>query len=317
MKFIKILSLISFLFIVFHSNEQITSDQVGNITFSLVMPESIEGFDDNLMLKLESKIIQATSKVAIAGKGFYSDFILYPVVTFSEDNSSNFGNKKLYSKKINLDLFIKSISDGRIFSSYSQSLIGVGENENFALINSLNEFNPQSSDVERFFSSSCDKIINYFNANCDYFIGKSDALAKMGKYDEAIALLLSIPNLSAKCHTKIKDMSIEVYKQYINKECKVLLNKSYAEKSSKNYQAALVSLANIDTSANCYTDSQVMMKEIEKSLDQDEKKKWETELMKYNNLVEIEKIKINAMKEIAVAYYNSIPNTVNYYHIKN
>ena len=50
-------------------------------------------------------------------------------------------------------------------------------------------------------------------------------------------------------------------------------------------------------------------------VNQEEKKQWEFQLKVYNDSVSLQQQRINAIKEIAVAYYKSIPTTVNYTYL--
>lgn len=46
-----------------------------------------------------------------------------------------------------------------------------------------------------------------------------------------------------------------------------------------------------------------------------EKKLWNLEFKKYNDRIAMEKYRINVVRDIVVANYNSKPNTVNYHYI--
>ena len=79
-----------------------------------------------------------------------------------------------------------------------------------------------------------------------------------------------------------------------------------------NYDIALDILAKIDPSSNCYSEQQTLMKSIESKVSTEAKRQWDFQMKQYNDAVSLEKQRINAIKEIAVAYYTSQPTTVVY-----
>jgi tetratricopeptide (TPR) repeat protein len=297
------------------TNSLYSQSVIGNIAFSLVMPEEINGFDQNQLSKLESKIIQATASVGIAGKGFYSDFILYPVVTLNEIESHSQSMKNTISYSIDLGIFVKSVADGRIFSSYSKTLNGVGTNKSSALNNALNDFDPKSKDLYDFYVNTGDKILKYFESKCDDFISKADSYAKMGKYDEAIGLLMSIPNISSNCFNKVKTKSIEVYKLHLNKTCNSIILSAKGFYANREIESAIKTVCLIDPTSQCFKEAKEFLNTIEKDLKDKEKEEFQTNLKIYQDEIELEKIRIAAIKEIAIAYYSQKPSNYNYYDI--
>ncbi len=57
------------------------------------------------------------------------------------------------------------------------------------------------------------------------------------------------------------------------------------------------------------------MKNAESKIDVEEKKQWDLKMKVYDDKVALEKQRINAVKDIAVAYYKSKPTTLNYSYI--
>jgi hypothetical protein len=307
--------LFSFFIHISIANNTFCQSEIGNIAFSLVMPNEIDGFDQNQLTKLESKIIQATANVGIAGKGFYSDFIIYPVVTLNEIEDHSQAMKNTISYSIDLGIFVKSVADGRIFSSFSKTLNGLGTTKNAALNNALNDFDPKNKDIIEFYEKTGEKIIKYFESKCDDFISKADSYAKMGKYDEAIGLLMSIPNISSNCFNKVKAKSIEVYKLHLNKTCNSLILAAKGSYTNRDLESAIKTISLIDPTSTCYNEAKEFLNTIKKDLKEKEKAEFQTNLKIYEDELELEKIRIEAIKEIAISYYSQKPSSYNYYDI--
>jgi tetratricopeptide (TPR) repeat protein len=223
--------------------------------------------------------------------------------------------KNTVSYSIDLGIFVKSVADGRIFSSYSKTLKGIGTNKNTALNNALNDFDPKSKDLYDFYVKTGEKIAKYFESKCDDFISKADSYAKMGKYEEAIGLLMSIPNISSNCFNKVKTKSIEVYKLHLNKTCKSLILTSKAYYTKRDIESAVKTICLIDPTSECFVEANEFLDSIEKDLKENEKEELKTKLKVYQDQLELEKIRISAIKEIAIAYYSKNPSTFNYFDI--
>ncbi len=290
-------------------------NMAGNIAFSLVMPDEIDNFNENNLLKLEAKIIEATSKVGVAGKGFYSDFIIYPVVTINESETLTSSMKNMKTVSYDFALFIKSQSDNRIFATYSTTLTGVGSNENAAIVNAIKDFNTDNPEIQVFFEKGAKKIITYFDNNCDMFVSKADSYSSMGEYEKSLALLMAIPNLSSSCFNKVQTKSISIYKLMINKNCESILLKANSLKASGDYQEALSMLTLIDPTSSCFVDSKEIITQIESKIEELNKEYKTAKEESDKQELEFEKYRLNIIKEIAEVYYTKNPITYNYYDV--
>jgi len=288
---------------------------VGNIAFSLVMPDEIEKFNETNLLKLEAKIIEVTSKVGIAGKGFYSDFIIYPVVTLNENETLIGSMKNMKTISYDLSLFIKSQPDNRIFASYSTTLTGVGTSENTAIVNAIKEFNTGNSELQNFFETGAKKIITYFDNNCDMLVSKADSYAGMGEYEKSLALLMAIPNLSTTCFNKVQSKSVSIYKLMINKNCESILLQVNSLKASGDYNRSLSILTLIDPTSSCHSEAKKIISEIESKIDVEYKENRNIEKERVYQALEFEKFRLTIVKEIAEVYYAKNPVTYNYYDV--
>jgi hypothetical protein len=278
------------------------------------MPTEIEGFTQNSLDKLKDKIIQSASLFGICGEGLHSDFVIYPVITFNDAGSSS-GMKELNVLSLDLSIYVKNINDKKIFSTYTTRLTGTGQTSSTALSNCINEFKVNDQKINEFYANASKKIAEYYASNCNSIISKAEMLGKMEKYDEAFALLMSIPKEISPCYEQIIAKSISIYKSYVNKNCNEILIRAEAQIAEKHYSSALSLLSSIDPTSDCFDDSRKAIKQIETLITLEEKRKWEDLNKKYANEIELEKLRINSITEIAKAYYQSKPTTLNYYEV--
>jgi acetyl-CoA carboxylase carboxyltransferase component len=90
------------------------------------------------------------------------------------------------------------------------------------------------------------------------------------------------------------------------------LQQAKAKSAAMDYDGSLEILAKIDPSSNCYKEQQALMKSVENKVSAEVKKQWDFQMKQYNDAVSLEQHRVNAIKEIAVAYYNSQPTAINY-----
>ena len=73
--------------------------------------------------------------------------------------------------------------------------------------------------------------------------------------------------------------------------------------SSADYDQALGILSKIDPSSSFYGAAKTAIRNIESKVSAERRKEWEFKLQQHNNAVSLQKERINAVKDIAVAYY--------------
>ncbi len=291
------------------------TDEVGKIGLSVVIPENVDGLNISQLSKLESKIIQITTKAGLSASGFNQNFVIYPKFAIYETNIVEGGMQNITIVTAELSLYIKQISNNMIFSSVSKPLKGSGKTKEMAITNAISQIPVSDKDFTSFIETGKQKIIAYYEANCNDIIKKADSNIKMQQYAQALGLLMSIPEEISSCHDKVLEKSIETYKAYQNQYCSELLQQAKAKSAAQDYDAALNILAEIDPSSNCFKEQQTLMNSIENKVSAETKKQWDFHMKQYNDAVGLEEQRINAIKEIAVSYYKSQPTSINYNYI--
>ena len=108
--------------------------------------------------------------------------------------------------------------------------------------------------------------------------------AQCNKYDEALKV------------------GLDIYQQYLDNQCAVNLAAARqawaAEQNATGAQKAGEYLAQILPDAGCYDDAMALYKEIKGKVLDD----WKFEMKQYQDGVDLEKQRINAMREVGVAY---------------
>jgi hypothetical protein len=254
----------------------------------------------------------------------------------------------MIAQNLDVTLFIGDAVTNTIFSNTTLNLKGVGTNENKAFIDALKAINPKNKEVLAFLEEGKAKIINYYSTNCDFIIKDAQTLAKQEKYDEAIYQLSLVPDVCKDCYFKCLDTLTQIYQQKIDADCKVKFKEAKvtwtAAQTPSGAEKAGNILTTINPMANCQKDVTDFIKVIDAKLKADEKARWQFKMKQYADKIamqkeqvriaeekgkrddsyrenqssrnfELDKIRVNSYREVAVEQARNQPKTVSYNNI--
>lgn len=275
------------------------------------MPDNVDGLSKSNLSKLETKITQILTSNGIGSIGYNNNFAVYPVIEIYETKPIEGGMENLLLINCQLNLFLKNLNNNLIFASIDKPLSGIGRDKQSALSNAISKIKVNDTDLQAFVQNGKTKIIGYYEANCQDLINESEICLKKQEFEKALGLLMAVP-AEVSCYKKLQEKSIDVYKAYQNQKCITQLQEAKAQLALNNYSGALNILGQIDPSTSCFKESQSLMTSAANKVAAEEKKQWDEKMKSYNDNITLEKQRIEAAKEIAVAYYRSKPATINY-----
>jgi hypothetical protein len=281
------------------------------IALSVVMPENLEGLDYNHISKMDTKVRSIISNYGVGASGYSNNFVIYPKFGIVDESVVEGGMQNITVITVEFSLFIKQVDNNLLFGSFNRTIRGSGTNKSTALTNAVQLIPFKDKELESFIANSKQKIIDYYNTNCDRILSQATTLCSAGDLEKALGVLSNVPEEVA-CYEKIKTKSIEVYKSYVNKECKRQLNEANAHIAGQRYNQALTILSSIDPASVCNSEVKSTILNIENKVSGQEKRAYEEKMERYKNSVELEKERISAVRDIAVAYYNRTQPTYNY-----
>jgi hypothetical protein len=215
-------------------------------------------------------------------------------------------NKIVY--RVNYVMHIVDLKGKKIYASYSKELRGIGDNETKSLINTFQKVNISNAEINTFVQQGKQKIIEYYDNNYQNIIKTAKASAAMKNFDAAIYNLMSVPEC-CKGYGKVIQELMLVYQQFVNQHCNENLAQAraawIAAPNSEGAATASVYLSEIYPDAACYGDAQELANEIKKQMGEE----WKIMMRRYNDSLSLERQRINAMREISIAYVNSQPKT--------
>ena len=295
----------------FAQNNASKADDISRIALNTYIPERTAASLPNPVRNyLENKLSQIASSNGLGGSSSNPRFIITSNVNVvSKDITSS--APAMTSLALDVTLYIGDFQTRTKYASTSLSVKGVGQNESKAYIEALKQINPNSPAIRQFIDQGKTKIIEYYNANCDFLLKEAQALAAQNKYEEAIYKLMSVPDVCKDCYDKAMDAVAPVYKKYIDKTCLMRLsdarNVFHASPNFAGAENARISLSQIDPEASCYGEAKAFTDSVRTRILKTEKRDWDFMMKRYDMDADLRQQRIQAMKEVGVAYGNNQP----------
>jgi hypothetical protein len=289
------------------------ADKIEMLNIGLVMPtvNEVPKLSEPQLSKLETKVLNLLTNNGLSSQGGGDGIVLYPKIDLFDDADVNTGMQNLKVVRLSLSLFIKQADDNVVFSSASRELSGSGRSREQALNNALNNVNPDDAKWTNFITQAKTKIGLYYQKMCPNLLTQADQLGQTGQTERAISLLLNVPK-EVPCFNDVKNKSIELYKKYIARECAQYMKLAKAKLALNDYKGALAFIARIDPESPCFNDALNTINTVSREMDEETRREWDFLKERYKNSVELEKSRINAIRDIGVAYGQSQQRTYNY-----
>lgn len=106
----------------------------------------------------------------------------------------------MHSLSLTINMYVVDNTNGNVFSQTSVDVKGVGQNESKAYANAIKNLDPKKGQFKTFIVQGQDKILEFYNSQCDFVISRAQSLKAQGRCDEASALLYSVPTVCKECY---------------------------------------------------------------------------------------------------------------------
>lgn len=329
-----------------YSQNQPKLDDFGRIVLNTYLPEKIELTTEAKNL-LETKLSQIASNYGMGGSAANPRFIITANINIGTKDIIA-GPPQMIAQNLDVTMFIGDAVDNKSFCNTTISLKGVGTNENKAYIDALKKINPKNPEIQKFVEEGKNKIVLFYNTQCDFIIKNALTLRKQGNYDEAIYNLSIVPDVCQDCYFKCLDTLASIFQQKVDADCDKKLKKAKtvwaAEQTPQGAEKAADIVIQINPLATCQPEVDAFIKSIEAKLKADEQARWQFKLKQYADKVamqkeqvriaeeksirddqyrenqsqrnaDLDKIRINANREISIEYAKNQPKTVTYNNI--
>ena len=267
------------------------------LPISVYAADDSESFPQGAKAMVENKLTQLLTRNGIAGLDYMGQFIL-TVTTTPLDKDVIPGPPAKIAEKMEMNLYIVDAYAKTIFSSTSLTVKGLGETENKCYLNAISHMPLQSPQMTKFIEEGKAKIIEYYDHEGEALLKRAAYLAGQKNYEEALFIVSLIPQQS-KHYDAALAAGLDIYQQHIDNQCNINLAAARvawaAEQNTRGAYAAGEYLANILPDDG---EAMELYKEIKGKVLDD----WKFEMKKYQDGVDIEKLRIDAARQVGVAY---------------
>jgi len=218
------------------------------------------------------------------------------------------------SSKLDITLYIGDVIENKQFASCRLQISGIGTNEAKTYINAFRKIDSKKGSIQEMLDEANKNIVDYYTKHCIEITTRANGLAARQQYNEAIAMLASVPNICSDCFSQCQQMATYIYKQAINSETAALLNKARTawttHPNKVGAEEAGNIIANINPQAENYKDVISLRNEISSKLQADDKRAWDFK-MKQQADSHLRQLKtIEAVRAIGIAWANNRPKTI-------
>lgn len=273
----------------------------------LVAQSSDGSYYPQVVNYLTNRLRVLTSKAGSIGGMENSQFALafgYDVI--DKQIVSGAPTKVIYN--VSVSMHVVDLKAQKVYATYSNEMKGIGDNETKALINTFQKVNVSNIEIRNFVQQGKQKIMDYYDNNYQNIIKGAQALAAMKNYDAAIYNLMMVPEC-CKGYDAINKELMDVYQQFVNQHCNENLAQAraawIAAPNSEGAATASIYLSEIYPDAACYGDAMKLANEIKKQMGEE----WKFMMRQWADNISLERQRINAMRDISIAYANSQPKT--------
>ena len=283
-----------------------------DVNIGVVCPEQMDDLSAASLQRLRHKIEQIATANGVAT---YSDgtFILYPAFDSFDVRTVESGMKNIIVVNTELTLSVMQVSTSMKVNDVSVSLFGSGFNKSEAVANAISKIDTQSPVYVKFLSESKTRIYSYYETNCSKLLQRAKALAAQQQYEAALAELACFPS-SLPSYAQVVSVMMDIYKRYQNVQCERLIQNAKGCIALKDYSGAVEYLVRIDPESQCNSECTRLLDSIKQQVDKEASEAIEHKFRVFDTLVDLEKQRISAIRDIAQTYYSNQP-TIHYTQI--
>ncbi|MDG1176643.1 MAG: hypothetical protein P8N07_12740 [Flavobacteriales bacterium] len=275
-----------------------------NIKLTPFVPK-LEGIGQTGRQLLKDRLNSAITKIGFGGEGSNPRFVIGPSISILTSDVTSTAPTK-YANTYEINFMVVDMVSETIFTSYKTEFKGVGDSPEKAFISGIRNISYENQDFMNFLKESESKILAYFEGNCSSLLTEAEAEAGIRNYDNAFALLNSVPKESASCFEQVQMKKAEYFQLSLNTNCNELLAKMKAELGKYNDASgagfnpeAMSYYSMIDSKSECYNEAQEVYKKYTAKLNPTAKRDWEQKMVEYKDQIDLVKMDKEFEREAA------------------
>lgn len=272
-----------------------------DLPISVVLYPQTEALTEAAEAALENQLNRIATSTGLNASLPFNHFILTARIDVL-DKTVVAGAPTRITQDMGFTFYIADVNTKTKFASAYVEVSGVGTNDTKCQMYAIRQLKGSNPKIAKLLETGREKILTYFDNNYEQILQEAERKAALQRYDEAIAMAVSIP-VCSKGGKAATLAGLRFYAKYRDKYNQTLLNEAKAiwaaGQGQEEARKAGKILAQIDPEAACYDDAERLANEIKKQVRSD----LDFEMrQKYNDSVKLENQRIEAMRAVGVAY---------------
>ncbi len=157
---------------------------------------------------LANRLSKAASLNGLAADGEEQVFNMVPSVAVVEKSVSG-SVPPMITQNIEVSVKLVESLNGKTYEQTDFSVKGVGANEEKAMTDAFRKINARNPQLKAFFRKGKQRILEYYNGNCDLILAEADGMVHAQRYLAAYHLLISTPKASRECFDRCMEKIAE------------------------------------------------------------------------------------------------------------
>lgn len=281
------------------------------------VPDDIPDMSKNAINILEGKLATIISQSGGISNMGDSRFVLTAKATPISKQALSTVPVKVVTK-FNLQMALGDGMNGNCYASQRFEITGVGTTEQQALVQAIGKLNMRDRALTEMVERGKAKIIDYYNKNATKIIAQAKSLIGQQRFEEAVYELSQIPQ-ECNAYGTAQGLMMKAASAKIDQESAAALNEAMASWSAspttENAENVSAILAKVNPAASCYPQAVQLMRKIEQNAKLERTREHNLQVQMINSATQLQKARIKAAENIAVAYARSRPRVV--YHVRS
>lgn len=210
--------------------------------------------------------------------------------------------------ELEISIYLLNIQEQIIVDEIAISGKGLNSNETRAFIQAIQVVNPRSPAVRTFMKGCREKITAYYTTRVPALLAKAQSLAEREQYQEALAVLSSVPE-SVDEYSAVAEQMVAIYLKEIDKKASGILQGVKAALATKDYEKALELLLQIDPSSTYFKEASTLIDSVKANIDAQEKTELEERQRALDDRMKLEKMRLEAAQKMGASYAQETEKT--------
>lgn len=217
--------------------------------------------------QLRDKMLAALSSAGLATTSENASVALVPSISILNEQTGS-GVQKAVSMELNYTFSLVGIASGVVFDSYVvEGVQTSGQNKINAVARSFAGVKLNTPAFQSFLANGQSKIVDYYKRQLQKIIAKAQTSINTKQYDDALAILMEIPDEVPSYSTKVLPVVERAYKMYANEKAASILQQAQAAWAATPDEEGAERVAEILSGMPVGTTSSVAARQLVKQIE--------------------------------------------------